>query len=115
MDSSRSSYVLGVVTGAALAASATVLYYQWYKRTHSLQASSSKYQASDKACATAACQSAITVRHFEEDDILTEQFTRNIQFFGLQQQKDIANAFVVVVGLGVSCLSVSHVCKALDI
>lgn len=38
--------------------------------------------------------------HFMEDDILKEHFTRNIQFFGEEAQKKIANSFVVVVGLG---------------
>jgi hypothetical protein len=40
--------------------------------------------------------------NFEKDDVLVEQLTRNVQFFGLEGQKKIANAFVVVVGLGVS-------------
>lgn len=39
--------------------------------------------------------------NFEKDDVLVEQLTRNVQFFGLEGQKKIANAFVVVVGLGV--------------
>lgn len=38
--------------------------------------------------------------NFEKDDVLVEQLTRNVQFFGLEGQKKIANAFVVVVGLG---------------
>lgn len=43
-----------------------------------------------------------SVRNFEHDDIVSEHLTRNIQFFGLEAQKHISNAFVVVVGLGVS-------------
>jgi tRNA A37 threonylcarbamoyladenosine dehydratase len=39
---------------------------------------------------------------FDQDDILMEQLTRNVQFFGLEAQKKIARSFVVVVGLGVS-------------
>ena len=39
--------------------------------------------------------------NFEKDDVLAEHLTRNVQFFGLDGQKKIANAFVVVVGLGV--------------
>ena len=38
---------------------------------------------------------------FPEDEILAEQFTRNVQFFGQESQIKIANAFVIVVGLGV--------------
>ena len=37
-----------------------------------------------------------------EDEILSEQFTRNVQFFGRNGQKAIIDAFVIVVGLGVS-------------
>jgi len=37
-----------------------------------------------------------------DDDILGEQFTRNQQFFGRAGQEAVLNAFVVVVGLGVS-------------
>ncbi|KIZ01339.1 Uncharacterized protein MNEG_6623 [Monoraphidium neglectum] len=37
---------------------------------------------------------------FDQDDILMEQLTRNVQFFGLEAQKKIARSFVVVVGLG---------------
>lgn len=38
----------------------------------------------------------------DTDDIISEQLTRNIQFFGLESQKKISDSFVVVVGLGVS-------------
>ena len=44
-----------------------------------------------------------------DDEILTEQFTRNVQFFGREGQQQVANAFVVVVGLGV-CISLVHAC-----
>lgn len=37
----------------------------------------------------------------EEDEIVQEQLTRNIQFFGREGQKKICESFVVVVGLGV--------------
>lgn len=37
-----------------------------------------------------------------DDEILSEQFTRNVQFFGSQGQQQVHDAFVVVVGLGVS-------------
>ena len=36
------------------------------------------------------------------DEVLKEQLTRNIQFFGEGVQLDLAKSFVVVVGLGVS-------------
>lgn len=40
--------------------------------------------------------------NFDQDEILEEQLTRNVQFFGLEAQRRIGGAFVVVVGLGVS-------------
>lgn len=41
-----------------------------------------------------------SVQNFQDDDILAEQLTRNVQFFGLEAQQQIARSFVVVVGLG---------------
>lgn len=38
--------------------------------------------------------------------VLKEQLSRNIQFFGMEGQQRIADAFVIVVGLGVSCADV---------
>ena len=37
---------------------------------------------------------------YATDDIVREHFTRNVQFFGQTGQETIADAFVVVVGLG---------------
>jgi hypothetical protein len=43
-----------------------------------------------------------SLQEFEQDEVLAEHLTRNVQFFGLEKQKQITNAFVVVIGLGVS-------------
>ena len=43
-----------------------------------------------------------------DDEILAEQFTRNVQFFGREGQLEIAKAFVIVVGLGVRLLAPSQ-------
>ena len=37
-----------------------------------------------------------------DDDIVGEQLTRNVQFWGRPGQERVCSAFVVVVGLGVS-------------
>lgn len=42
-----------------------------------------------------------------DDEVIAEQLTRNVQFFGEESQQKIADAFVVVVGLGVSLFFVS--------
>ena len=44
----------------------------------------------------------INIRDALEDEILSEQFTRNVQFFGKEGQSALHGAFVVIVGLGVS-------------
>ncbi|GAX85583.1 hypothetical protein CEUSTIGMA_g12998.t1 [Chlamydomonas eustigma] len=41
-----------------------------------------------------------SVKRFREDEILSEQLTRNVQFFGEAPQQKIAESFVIVVGLG---------------
>ncbi|GAX86113.1 hypothetical protein CEUSTIGMA_g13526.t1 [Chlamydomonas eustigma] len=43
---------------------------------------------------------ASSVKRFREDEILSEQLTRNVQFFGEAPQQKIAESFVIVVGLG---------------
>ncbi|KAJ4816765.1 tRNA threonylcarbamoyladenosine dehydratase [Rhynchospora pubera] len=45
------------------------------------------------------------VRNFVEtdmlaDEIVSEQLTRNIQFFGLESQRKVTQSFVVIIGLG---------------
>jgi hypothetical protein len=42
------------------------------------------------------------MQDFDRDEVLAEQLTRNVQFFGLEQQRAVARAFVVIIGLGVS-------------
>jgi len=44
---------------------------------------------------------APTMARFEDDEILKEQFTRNVQFFGQDGQSRVTQSFVVVIGLGV--------------
>ena len=45
--------------------------------------------------------SSVPMSQVLEDEVLKEHMTRNIQFFGEAAQLDLANSFVVVVGLGV--------------
>lgn len=48
----------------------------------------------------------------EDDEILSEALTRNVQFFGLTGQKAIGASFVVVVGLGVSAFMLGVLIQA---
>jgi len=41
-----------------------------------------------------------SIEHYLHDEIVNEQFTRNIQFFGEEGQLKVHRSFVVVVGLG---------------
>ena len=91
-----SSFVVGVAAGAGI-----VIFYNANRsclgrratgitplRRHSLSA------PKEKSSVTAAAN----------DEIVAEQFTRNVQFFGIEAQKKVADAFVVVIGLGGVCL-----------
>ncbi|CAN6466767.1 unnamed protein product [Victoria cruziana] len=42
----------------------------------------------------------VVVHDLMEDEIVSEQLTRNIQFFGLEFQRKVTKSFVVVIGLG---------------
>ena len=48
------------------------------------------------------------VADFEVDEILEEQFTPNVQFFGVEGQSKVARSFVVVIGLGVRCADTGY-------
>ncbi|KAL4443221.1 hypothetical protein ABPG75_010976 [Micractinium tetrahymenae] len=52
------------------------------------------------ATANGSSSPAFSMADFDQDEILEEQLTRNVQFFGLEAQRRIGGAFVVVVGLG---------------
>ncbi|EFJ40312.1 hypothetical protein VOLCADRAFT_84545 [Volvox carteri f. nagariensis] len=41
-----------------------------------------------------------SLEKFLQDEVLTEQLTRNVQFFGEEGQLEIAKSFVIIVGLG---------------
>lgn len=57
---------------------------------------------------------AFSMADFDSDEILEEQLTRNVQFFGLEAQRRIGGAFVVVVGLGVSSKRRAEASEAQD-
>ncbi|KAK2968044.1 hypothetical protein RJ640_003778 [Escallonia rubra] len=42
----------------------------------------------------------MTCRDLLKDEIVSEQLTRNIQFFGIKSQKKVTASYVVVIGLG---------------
>lgn len=52
------------------------------------------------------------VAEYEGDEVLEEQFTRNVQFFGSEGQRKAARALVVVVGLGVRNVTSQRRCQS---
>ncbi|PRW51003.1 NAD(P)-binding Rossmann-fold superfamily isoform 1 [Chlorella sorokiniana] len=104
------SAALGFAAGAALGAGALYLYTRSQRCQQTAappdsaaaaqQLASAGGAALPGAAAAAALHSPIDMSCFEQDEILEEQLTRNVQFFGLEAQKRIGGSFVVVVGLG---------------
>lgn len=74
--------------------------YFTYKRNNRIRGNicDHKHPTSDSQ---PALQGSFTPNDLEDDDIIAEQLTRNIQFFGIEGQKKISGSFVVVIGLGV--------------
>jgi hypothetical protein len=100
----RQAFGAGVLAGAAAAGLAAYCYSSRSQhQTSSIsiqQLPQQQQQQQQKAQASASAHHA-SLQEFEQDEILAEQLTRNVQFFGLEHQKQITNAFVVVIGLGV--------------
>ena len=106
------SAALGFAAGAAVGAGALYLYSRSQRCQQTAAPPDSAAAAQQLAsgsgggalpgAAAAALHGPTDMSCFEQDEILEEQLTRNVQFFGLEAQKRIGGSFVVVVGLGVS-------------
>ena len=99
----RDSPLLLLLAGGAVGAIAAYAALQlsqrtWHARSH--RYAEPERQGSVKRPSNSEIRTRLG--SFHEDEVLAEQFTRNVQFFGLEGQLKIANAFVVVIGLGVS-------------
>lgn len=94
---SNYGFLSGTLLGGALGL-ATVYYGHAYKdgSPRPLEEEPDSNEASSTHKISHSMQKAL------DDEILSEQFTRNVQFFGSHGQQQIHSAFVVVVGLGVS-------------
>jgi hypothetical protein len=95
----RQAFAAGALAGAAAAGLAAYCYCSRIQQNPSKSIQPPPQQ--QKAQASGPAHHA-SLQEFEQDEVLAEQLTRNVQFFGLEQQKQISNAFVVVIGLGVS-------------
>lgn len=95
------AFVAGGAVGAAVAVGALQYWYrrEWNADRRQYSETSEKEQ---RPTSRAVQGSSCKLSDFTSDEVLSEQFTRNVQFFGQNGQLNIANAFVVVIGLGVS-------------
>ena len=89
----RSACVFGA--GVALGCAAA------YAATRPSRRARSPAPAAAAAAAPAPRQHAPSAPLSLDDEIVGEQLTRNVQFFGREGQQRVCDAFVVVVGLGV--------------
>ena len=96
------AFLAGAMVGAAIVATSTWpdLPKWWTRRQKHLVE-----EVHQPLAPLAAAVEALEPQDWLHDDILGEQFTRNVQFFGEASQRQIANAFVVVIGLGVSAVA----------
>lgn len=103
-NTSALHFLVGSAVGAAVALGA--LQY-WYRREWN--ATGRQYgpvpETAQPSTADQVRDSDCGLSDFLSDEVLSEQFTRNVQFFGQDGQLKIANAFVVVIGLGVNIRS----------
>ena len=97
-----SAFLAGAMVGAAIVATSTWpgLPKRWTRQQKKLVE-----EVHLPPAPPAAALEALEPQDWLHDDILGEQFTRNVQFFGEASQRQIANAFVVVIGLGVSAVT----------
>ena len=95
------SFLAGAMVGAAVVASTWPDLYKWWTR----QQKQLVEEVHQPPAPPAAAVGALEPQDWLHDDVLGEQFTRNVQFFGEASQRHIANSFVVVIGLGVSAVT----------
>lgn len=88
------SFITGILVGGALGAA--VVLHTTGQLTWTKKRPTTLHTASPEQKTAASLHDAL------DDEILSEQFTRNVQFFGSHGQQRVLDAFVVVVGLGVS-------------
>ncbi|XP_068659175.1 tRNA threonylcarbamoyladenosine dehydratase isoform X2 [Aristolochia californica] len=97
------SFVL-IGTGAVLGSAATFALFRLLSRHAGRQGTDKRNGAPgicSESCLSKCLPGGETIRNdLLEDEIVSEQLTRNIQFFGLESQKKVTESFVVVIGVG---------------
>lgn len=96
----RHAFAAGALAGAAVTALGAYCLYS--AKCESNRSQKRNQQQLPVQQARTAQDHPASLQALDHDEVLSEQLTRNIQFFGLDKQKKIAKSFVVVIGLGVS-------------
>ncbi len=92
-----------ILLGAVLGAVGAILGARCLRRAHrSVPELKKKHVASLAQQPSNGSAQVHTAEHTLTDEIISEQLTRNLQFFGEAAQQQLAKGFVVVVGLGVN-------------
>lgn len=102
----RESHALLFLAGAAVGVVGTAVAFRILSRQYSTLHSAANGHHHD-CCTTSVhpkpknSSSAVgDLQNFDKDEIISEQLTRNVQFFGEHGQRAVGGSFVVVVGLG---------------
>ena len=99
MEASR---VRDILLGAAVGAAAVTLLFKCLRSDSATKpAGNTRPDAGGALEQRSQFAEITTAHHTLTDEILSEQLTRNLQFFGEEAQQKLAKAFVVVIGLGV--------------
>jgi hypothetical protein len=102
LDTRAPVFAAGALAGAALTALGAYYYYSSSNRSLLATGNSQLPSQPQKQQQSPGPAHHASLQEFEQDEVLAEHLTRNVQFFGLEKQKQITNSFVVVIGLGVS-------------
>jgi glutamate-1-semialdehyde aminotransferase len=94
-------FAAGALAGAAVAAAATYYYCSSSTKTPTVRQVNQQQQQQPAILQQQTPAHHASLQEFDQDEVLAEQLTRNVQFFGLDNQKGITKSFVVVIGLGV--------------